>query len=97
MDAILKRAIERQQAKSEGIGHEELVEAAGELGIPREVVEAAARELAAEKAGRAPPPPLLARNPHLAYFVAVPGAHRSARPASAVARGAGGRGLPSAS
>jgi hypothetical protein len=50
MDAILKRAIERQQAKTDGIGHEELVEAAGEVGIPREEVEAAARDLAAEKA-----------------------------------------------
>ena len=52
MDAILKRAIERQQAKSEGIGHEELVEAAGEVGIPREEVEAAARELEAQKENR---------------------------------------------
>jgi hypothetical protein len=50
MDAILKRAIERQQAKTDGIGHEELVAAAGEVGIPREEVEAAARDLAAEKA-----------------------------------------------
>jgi len=36
MDEILKRAIERQQAKSEEIGHEDLVAAAGEVGIPRE-------------------------------------------------------------
>ncbi|MGO8998833.1 MAG: 2TM domain-containing protein, partial [Polyangiaceae bacterium] len=52
MDAILKRAIERQQAKSEEIGHEDLVAAAGEVGIPREEVEAAARDLEAEKARR---------------------------------------------
>jgi hypothetical protein len=45
MDAILKRAIERQQAKAEEIGHEDLVAAAGEVGIPREEVEAAARDL----------------------------------------------------
>jgi hypothetical protein len=50
MDAILKRAIERQQAKSEEIPHEDLVAAAGEVGIPREEVEAAARDLEAEKA-----------------------------------------------
>jgi hypothetical protein len=58
MDAILKRAIERQQARAEGIGHEDLVEAAGEVGIPREEVEAAAREIEAEKAkrGAAAPP-----------------------------------------
>jgi hypothetical protein len=55
MDAILKRAIERQQAKSDGIGHEELVEAAGEVGIPREEVEAAARDLEAEKTARETP------------------------------------------
>lgn len=54
MDAILKRAIERQQAKADGIGHEELVAAADEVGIPREEVEAAARDLAAEKA-KVPP------------------------------------------
>jgi hypothetical protein len=53
MDAILKRAIERQQAKAEEIGHEDLVAAAGEVGIPREEVEAAARDLEAEKARRA--------------------------------------------
>jgi hypothetical protein len=53
MDAILKRAIERQQAKAEGIGHEDLVAAAGEVGIPREEVEAAARDLEAEKARQA--------------------------------------------
>lgn len=52
MDAILKRAIERQQAKAEEIGHEDLVAAAGEVGIPREEVEAAARDLEAEKARR---------------------------------------------
>src|SRR6202167_3682960 len=54
MDAILKRAIERQQAKSEEIGHEDLVAAAGEVGIPREEVEAAARDLEREKAKSAP-------------------------------------------
>jgi hypothetical protein len=60
MDAILKRAIERQQAKADGIGHEELVAAAGEVGIPREEVEAAARDLAAEKAKAPKPEPELA-------------------------------------
>ncbi len=50
MDAILKRALERQQAKSEGIAHEDLVAAAAEVGIPREELEAAARELETEKA-----------------------------------------------
>ncbi len=51
MDAILKRAIERQQARAEGIDHEDLVAAAGEVGIPREEVEAAARDLQAERNG----------------------------------------------
>jgi hypothetical protein len=60
MDAILKRAIERQQAKSEEIGHEDLVAAAGEVGIPREEVEAAARDVAAEKAERGAAAPAVA-------------------------------------
>jgi hypothetical protein len=50
MDAILERALERQQAKSEGISREELVAAAGEAGISREDVEAAAREIDAKRA-----------------------------------------------
>jgi hypothetical protein len=45
MDAILKRALARQQEKSDGIGHDELVAAAAEVGIPREEIEAAAREV----------------------------------------------------
>jgi hypothetical protein len=49
MDAILRRALERQQAKADGIGHEELVDAAAEVGIPREEVEAAAREIEATR------------------------------------------------
>ena len=53
MDAILKRAIEREQAKSEGISREELIAAATEVGIGREEVEAAARELDAAKAQNA--------------------------------------------
>jgi hypothetical protein len=59
MDAILKRALERQQAKSEEIAHEDLVAAAGEVGIPREEVEAAARDLEREndRQGDAPRPP----------------------------------------
>jgi hypothetical protein len=60
MDAILKRAIERQQAKSEEIAHEDLVAAAGEVGIPREEVEAAARDVAAEKAERGAAAPAVA-------------------------------------
>jgi hypothetical protein len=56
MDAILKRAIERQQAKSEEIGHEDLVAAAGEVGIPREEVEAAARDLDRDKRERSKTP-----------------------------------------
>jgi hypothetical protein len=50
MDAILKRALERQQEKSDGISKDELIAAATEVGIPREEVEAAAREVDAQKA-----------------------------------------------
>ncbi len=53
MDAILKRAIEREQAKSEGISRDELIAAAAEVGIAPEEVEAAARELDAKKAENA--------------------------------------------
>jgi len=49
MDAILRRALERQQAKADGIGHDELVDAAAEVGIPREEVELAAQEIEATR------------------------------------------------
>jgi len=54
MDAILKRALERQAAKpDDGVAHEDLVAAAIEVGIPREEVEAAASELAQQKSVQA--------------------------------------------
>jgi hypothetical protein len=48
MDSILGRAIEQTDRAAEGskrIDHEALVEAAHEVGVPREAVEAAAREV----------------------------------------------------
>ncbi len=50
MDAILQRALQRQSIKREGVSHDELLAAAEEIGVPREEIEAAARDLAAEKA-----------------------------------------------
>jgi len=51
MDRILGRAIERSEERA-GIDHETIVEAAREVGVSKEAVEAAERELKAEKARR---------------------------------------------
>jgi hypothetical protein len=62
MDSILGRAIEEsdQGVRSQRFDHETLVEAAREVGVPREAVEGAAREVKEERArgegGRAKPP-----------------------------------------
>jgi hypothetical protein len=46
VDAILERAIAQQQAESAGLSHEDLVSAAGEVGISKAAIDAAAREVA---------------------------------------------------
>jgi hypothetical protein len=46
VDAILERAIEQQRAESVGLSHEDLVSAAGEVGISKAAIDAAAREVA---------------------------------------------------
>ena len=49
VDEILKRALERQQASASGVRRDELVEAAGEVGIDAADVDAAIREVEAER------------------------------------------------
>ena len=44
VDAILERALRAQAKDGTRLTHEELVSAAGEVGIPREAIDAAARE-----------------------------------------------------
>ena len=48
VDAILGRAIERQHNRGE-LSHEDLVAAAGEVGVPPEAIESAALEVLAER------------------------------------------------
>lgn len=48
VDAILDRALRAQAKDGTGLTHEELVSAAAEVGIPREAIDAAAREGAVE-------------------------------------------------
>ena len=49
MDAILGRALDQSGKESDKVDHETLVAAAGEVGIPRAAVEAAARDVRAPK------------------------------------------------
>jgi hypothetical protein len=49
VDEILKRALERQQASASGVRRDELVDAAGEVGIDAADVDAAIREVEAER------------------------------------------------
>jgi hypothetical protein len=49
-DEILRRAAERAAKRGESIGHDELVAAAGEVGIDADEVERAAREIEEERA-----------------------------------------------
>jgi hypothetical protein len=51
VDAILERAVFEQAEKGTRLTHEELVNAASEVGIPREAVDTAARDILARKAG----------------------------------------------
>ena len=50
MEAILQRALQKQQTKSDGVSHDELLAAAAEIGIPPEDIEAAAGDLAGDSA-----------------------------------------------
>jgi hypothetical protein len=51
VDAILERAVFEQAEKGTRLTHEELVSAASEVGIPRDAVDTAARDLLARQAG----------------------------------------------
>lgn len=54
VEEILRRAIERQQKDVTGVSHDDLVAAAGEIGIAAADVEAAVAEVRAGKTGEAP-------------------------------------------
>jgi len=53
VQAILRRAIERQQAESDGLGHDELVAAAREIGLDDAAIDRAVTELEHEDEGKA--------------------------------------------
>jgi hypothetical protein len=49
LEAVLRRALEREVGSSEGFGHEELMAAAREVGLDERAVERAIEELASER------------------------------------------------
>src|SRR5690349_24807864 len=53
VDAILKRALERQQAQADGLGHDELVAAAKEMGLDESAIDRAVDEVEREHDARA--------------------------------------------
>ncbi len=56
VDEILRRALARQEESSSGVKRDELVAAAGEVGIDQADVDAAIAEMNAERAAKAPKP-----------------------------------------